>query len=255
MYVYIPDEEYNLTSKEVKEILNNNFYEIFNKTIETKDITTWTKNFEINAIKNDKGKWAYRMRDIEDFIFRYKNNILHKFNSSYNRRTYITAPRETLHEIFAENEGIFQHLVCILTTLHPYALYNDPERKYRDIGRHEGGIIFKDAAVHFGTYSVTPKTTALELRQQRLLYPVIIAQVFGLIVNEYLNTSGKNVKERLLTAGWNLVEGRISYEEFNKEVNDYRFGGWRGLFHNYEEITGNKMIWVEMVPLSESELD
>ena len=236
--------EYDLNTKEVVSFLNKEYGDLFNKQLDSKNINYWVNNYEINAIKNDKNRWLFRKVDILDFVYRYKNNLLNQFNSSYFDRTRIKVSTNVLYEIFKECETVFQKIVCILTTLHPYALFNDPERKYRDLGRHEGGIVFKDAAIHFGINSVSPKDTVISLRKQRLLYPVIVTEVIESLITEYTKITGEHPKERLITAGWKLINNNVSLDEYTNELNSLIFfGGWRGLVHNYEAIPGNEMIW------------
>jgi hypothetical protein len=243
MYAYIPDEEYVMSSKEVVAYLNKHL----KKEITSGDVSNWTKNYEINALKSGNStRWRYREVDLRDFTYRYENNMLHKFNNSYHERTSCRIARDILREFYME-ESTFQSVICVLVTLHPYALYNDPNRSYQDIGRAEGGIMFKDAAVHFSTHSVGPKTTALELRKQRLLYPVLVAEAINILSLEYVRTDGANVKDKIMKAGWKLVDRRITEEMYKQEITNIKtfFGGWSGLnFQLHNEI--RPMIFVEM---------
>ncbi|MCW3793808.1 hypothetical protein OM416_19635 [Paenibacillus sp. LS1] len=239
MFTYIPEQEYMLTSKEALIYLNQH-QGTFNKELNSTDLSNWTRNFEINAIKPiGTTRWRYRDADLKDFVYRYQHNMLHKFNDSYRTRTSCRIPEIILRDFFIE-ERTFQVTTCILVTLHPYALFNDPERSYRNLYRAEGGIIFKDAAVHFSTHSVGPKTTELELRQQRLMYPVLVAEAINELASEYSRTEGDSIQDKIIKAGWTLISGRITKETFMDELDSMSriLRGWTGLnstLHN--EIT------------------
>ncbi|MGC7931409.1 hypothetical protein ACP3VS_22720 [Lysinibacillus sp. VIII_CA] len=97
-----------------------------------------------------------------------------------------------------------------MTTLHPYALFNDPRSEYSDLTRHEGGIIFKDAAITFNTNGVSLKG---DIRKQRLFYPIIVTNVIEEVITEYNQTHGDNVAERLVNFGFKLVNDRITLQE------------------------------------------
>lgn len=89
-------------------------------------------------------------------------------------------------------------------------MFNDPERSYNDLYRAEGGIVFKDAQVTFSINSVWPKESELKLRQQRLLYRVLVAEVIKELASEYSLTDGINIKDKIIKAGWKLVADRIT---------------------------------------------
>ncbi|KGP77452.1 MULTISPECIES: hypothetical protein [Paenibacillus] len=145
--------------------------------------------------------------------------------------------RKISFEISSLKEGAFQAATCILVTLHPYALFNDPERSYNDLYRAEGGIVFKDAQVTFSINSVRLKESELKLRQQRLLYPVLMAEVIKELASEYSLTDGINIKDKIIKAGWKLVADRITKEAYLKEMDSrnasYReWPGLNDLIHN-----------------------
>lgn len=230
MFAYIPREEYVLTSKEVLAYLNQH-NSIFEKEITSSDLSNWTRNYEINAIKpKETGRWSYRKDDLDDFIYRFQNDLLHKFNASYHKRTSCRISDTVLRDFFTE-ENTFQTTICILVTLHPYALFNDPERSYEDLGRAEGGITFKNAVVTFSHLSVQLKDTELKLRQQRLLYPVLVAEAIKALAEEYMQINENNIKTRIIKAGRILIDSRITEEEYLNELNSIEacFRGWPGL--------------------------
>lgn len=245
MFNWIEDAEYMLTSKEVVELLNREFKPAFETVVTSVDVSRWTKNYEINAIKLEGSRWRYREVDVRDFMYRLQHDLLHKFNSSFYDRSSIRVPRDVLRD-FIQEEFIFAPIVCILVTLDPYALFNDPERKYDDLGFHEGGISFKGASVAFQKWCVVPKDSEFEIRKQRLLYPSLVAQAINQLAATYKNTEGASAKDRLLAAGWTLVNGRIPHGEYLQEVDSsVGLGGWRGLDYDlYNEI--RPLVWVPM---------
>lgn len=233
------DKYYRVYSdnKEVVELLNGDFRSAFEKEVKPADVSSWTKNYEINAVKGEDSRWKYREIDVRDFVYRYQYDRLHKFNSTYDVRTRCRVPRILLRDFILE-ESTFQKIVCILVTLDPYALFNDPERNYDDLGFAEGGINFKDATVTFYGYCASPKDAELGFRQQRLLYPVLVAETINHLAAKYSSdTEGASIKEKILTAGWTLVNGRISYDEYLQEIeNDNNFCGWRGSFFRFSQL-------------------
>lgn len=234
------NEEYILTTKDVVNILNTEYNDLFDIRVDSRRINYWIQNYEINAFKNEKNRWLFTESDVLDFVYRYEHNFLHHFNNYY-KSTIIKVSTEVLYDIFQECELVFQKIVCILTTLHPYALFNDPLRKYSDLCRHEGGIIFKEAAITFHINGVSPKGN---IRKQRLFYPIIVTKVIEEIITEYNQTQGSNVTDRLINTGFKLINGKITHQEYLDELDrNIFFSGWRGLVRNYDSIPGNELIF------------
>lgn len=234
-------DEYKLTTREVVNILNIEYADVFAKKVDTRKINYWIQNYEINAIKSENNRWLFSELDVLDFVYRYKYNYLHNWKNHFDN-TSIKVSTDVLYEIFKECEDVFQKIVCILTTLHPYALFNDPTRRYYDLGRHEGGIIFKEAAIKFDTNRVSFKGSISGLNKQRLFYPIIVTNVIENIIIEYNQTHGDDVTKRLINVGLKLVNNKITLQEYTDELDRHiYFGGWRGLIRNYESIAGNEM--------------
>ncbi len=232
-------EKYTLTTQEVVSIFNTEYIDLFDKKVDSRKINYWVQNYEINAIKSEKNRWLFSESDVLDFVYRYKHNF--NLNNYYNS-TKIKVSTDVLYEIFQECELVFQKIVCILTTLHPYALFNDPRREYSDLRRHEGGIIFKDAAITFHTNGVSLKG---DIRKQRLFYPIIVTNVIEEVITEYNQTHGDNVAERLIKIGFKLVNDRITLQEYMDELDqNIYFSGWRGLVRNYDSIPGNEILYI-----------
>lgn len=69
MFTYIPNQEYVLTSKEALRYLNH-YQSVFKKEITSSELSNWTRNYEVNAIKlNGEGRWRYREVDLKDFVY------------------------------------------------------------------------------------------------------------------------------------------------------------------------------------------
>lgn len=225
----VAEVEYNLNTKEVAEILNES--NLFDKTITTNDINKWAKKWEINAQKNESKRWVFKREDVEDFMYRVKHNYITFLpRIDFMLRTRIQVNYETKLEFKAE-ENLFQLIVSNLITLHPYALYNDPTRKFGDLWRAEGGLVFKNATIVFRTSNIEPKDTVIPFSKTRWYYTVIASETINQLSQIYERTEGHSIKERLINAGWEMVDNKIPHEQYLKEINGIYMGQrWNGFF-------------------------
>lgn len=203
----------------------------------TQDPTSYKRWFEVNFIHDyenmspaDK-EWisSPTLREI-DLSCPQKIRL----DSNYNRQSEFQVTMSVREEIKKERL-LFASIVATLVTLDEHAINNDPKRRWEGLGRAEGGIIFKNAAVTFQSDGVRVKDTEIPLEEQNLIYPLLTARVINRVCDYYISTTTGTVEERLLKAACKCVDTRkhnlqsILMEIKNNKTGRY-IDSWSGFF-------------------------
>ncbi len=89
-----------------------------------------------------------KLRDLVDHSTTLYERPAIQYNRPYLNDCQVTVPWAVRHEWKTE-APLLSLLVVGLVTEHPLALASDPDRLATDLGRHERGIIFREAAIVF----------------------------------------------------------------------------------------------------------
>lgn len=151
----IPYQENVFTINELCHHLNTNFQHVFPKMVSRYDVKKWIKNKDLITLKvsDNIPEELIHLKAVEDFLFRFEKGYLCNYESvKYYKACEISSEFKSLLETILEDDSLrnpFQKMVCFIALFHPYALFNDPLLTYSDLGRCEGGILFKNAGVTF----------------------------------------------------------------------------------------------------------
>ncbi|WP_209444334.1 hypothetical protein [Paenibacillus ihuae] len=158
-----------------------------------------------------------------------------QIDSNYNRQCEFQVPHEIRNEIRPERI-VFAAIVATLVTLDPFAVKNDPERQWRGLGRQEGGLIFKGAAITFQSNGVRVKTSEIPLENQNLIYPLLTAQMINRVCDYYVAAQGNTVREKLIHAASQCLfmsNKRTILDEIERSTRERYIDSWNGFFDSH----------------------
>lgn len=199
----IPYQENVFTINELCHHLNTNFQHVFPKMVSRNDIKKWIKNKELVTLKvtGDISGELIHLKAVEDFLFRFEKGYLCNYESvKYYKACEISTEFKSLLENILEDGRLrnpFQKIVCFISLFHPYALFNDPLLTYSDLGRSEGGILFKNAGVTFQRMSTLEYKYLHEFEKPYFwcddtlyYYPIIVADAINSLLKEFDRIGG-----------------------------------------------------------------
>lgn len=248
----IPYQENVFTINELCHHLNTNFQHVFPKMVNRYDVMSWIKNKDVITLKASDNipEELIHLKAVEDFLFRFEKGYLCNYESvKYYKACEISTEYESLLENILEDDRLhnpFQKMVCFISLFHPYALFNDPLLTYSDLGRSEGGILFKNAGVTFHQMSTLDYKYLHEFEKPYFwcddtlyYYPIIVADAINSLLKVCDRIGGLYdlCYETMYAAALAVIKNKklgepgaieLEFEVFMNSEKGFR-NGWYGL--------------------------